>query len=87
VDSLAFGLERGAIGEKHRTEVTEVTEGELRMDGEWLFGGQHGFWAGKGGNRGKASHGGHRGGTEVDGERLFGDAYRTEYVLGRLSFE
>jgi hypothetical protein len=49
----------------------------------WLLGGKEA-------QSGKASHrgyGGHRGGTEVDGERLFGDAYRTEYVLGRLSFE
>jgi hypothetical protein len=32
---------------KHRTEVTEVTEGDLRFDGATLFGGQISFWAGK----------------------------------------
>jgi hypothetical protein len=32
---------------KHRTEVTEVTEGELRLDGERFFGGQLRFLAEK----------------------------------------
>jgi hypothetical protein len=32
VDGTAFGRER-RDREKHRTEVTEVTEGDLRLDG------------------------------------------------------
>jgi hypothetical protein len=57
VDSMAFGRERPAPG-KHRTEVTEVTEGDLRFDRATLFGGQHGFWAGKT-CIGESSHRGH----------------------------
>ena len=54
---------------KHRTEVTEATEG---MEAAWkrFFGGQPGFWAGKRASA-KASHrghGGHRGGWRLHGE-------------------
>jgi hypothetical protein len=35
------------IGGKHRTEVTEVTEGGLEVRRRNAPGGQHGFWAGK----------------------------------------
>jgi hypothetical protein len=59
VDSLASGWEKRASG-KHRTEVTEATEGieGLRLDGGRFFGGQLGFWAGKT-RTGKAPHRGH----------------------------
>jgi hypothetical protein len=39
--------EKDAQRGEHRTEVTEVTEGGLRLDRGRLFGGQFGFWARK----------------------------------------
>jgi hypothetical protein len=62
-------VRKRAIWGEHRTEVTEVTEGELAFLGEriqraqWLMGE-------KSANLGRASHrghGGHRGGTGVFG--------------------
>ncbi len=58
---------------KHRTEVTEVTEG-IEVDGGRFLVDSLGFWAGKDAS-GKASHrghGGHRGGLRLDGGRFFG---------------
>jgi hypothetical protein len=39
----------------HRTEVTEVTKGGLRLDGERVFGGQLGFLGEKDAHWGDAS--------------------------------
>jgi len=57
---------------EHRTEVTEVTEGDF--GGRWCeraFGGRHRFWAGNtpfGERASHRGHGGHRGGfLEGDG--------------------
>jgi hypothetical protein len=68
---VADGRETGRIWGKHRTEVTEVTEGELAL---WV----RGFGDAVADKRetrelGKASHrghGGHRGGTGFVGKRL-----------------
>ncbi len=44
-----FWAGKTCIGEEHRTEAAEVTEGDAALDAEgaWCFGGEHGFWAGK----------------------------------------
>jgi hypothetical protein len=59
---------------EHRTEVTEVTEGDLRFDGPTLLvdgmaSGRERRASGKASHRG---HGGHRGGFEVRRPNAFG---------------
>jgi hypothetical protein len=64
---------QGARG-KHRTEVTEVTEGDW-VGGRKLFSERGGLLCENQAQRGKASHGGHggHGGDRIGGRNLFGE--------------
>jgi hypothetical protein len=44
---IGFWARKARIGEKHRTEVTEVTERGSGVGGLKAFGGQIGFWGGQ----------------------------------------
>jgi hypothetical protein len=63
-ERAGFWARKTRIRKEHRTEVTEVTEGEFEVGGARLFGGRAGFWARKTA-LGRAPHGG-RGGSAKD---------------------